>query len=129
MKQLLEKLSDLFLGEQQAKLELRELHVQFIRKEKAILKQVKLCKESGGLIGVYSPVLGEGMFLTTVDEIHIQHDDTRIDFKPYDISGKFLDKTSLSIKDISCICPFNQIYSESFQQVEYSEYDMNYSSC
>jgi hypothetical protein len=111
MKAFMEQLGYLLLGEeQQLKLELRELQVQFIRNENAILKQFQLCKKSRGLVGVYSPVFGKGMFLTTVDEI-IDNEETII-FKPYDISGNFLEKTAVSLKDISCICPFNQIYTE-----------------
>jgi hypothetical protein len=112
MNKLLEQLSVLLMGEEQIKLELRELQVQFIRNKKAILKQAKLCRKSHGLIGVYSPLLGKGMFLTTVDHIHSINDDALIVFKPYDPNGGSPERTAVPLKDISCICPFNQVYDE-----------------
>ena len=110
MKNFLEKLGALLIGEEPIKLQLRELQVQFIRNRNAILQQIKLCRKSGGLIGVYSDELGKGMFLTTVDHIHSIDDEVLIVFKPYDVNGDFLQRTSLPLKDISGICPFNQIY-------------------
>lgn len=119
MKKLIERLGVLILGEAHVKLQLRELRVQFIRNKNAILKQIKLCRKSGGLIGVYSDELGKGMFLTTVDHIHSINDEVLVVFKPYDVSGDFLEKTSVPLKDISGICPFNQIYEEPILFYEY----------
>lgn len=112
MNKLLEQIGVFLLGEEQIKFQLRELQVQFIRNQKAMLTQIKLCKKSHGLIGVYSPLLGKGMFLTTVDDIRFIDDEVLVIFKPYEVIGDMPEKTSIPFSAITCICPFNQLYSE-----------------
>lgn len=108
----MEKLGELLVGDEQERLQLRELEVKFLKDQKSILKQIMLCKKSGGLLGVYSLAFGQGMFLTTVEDIDFKVDDTLISFKPYDMNGTFIKKSTISVKNISGICPFNQIYIE-----------------
>jgi hypothetical protein len=119
MLKLIEKVGEFLLGPEEAddnstgKVELRELEVKFIKTQKQILHHIRLCKKSGGLIGVYSDVLGRGMFLTTVEDI--EEDElggTVIFFKPYDMSGRILQRSTVSLKEISALCPFNQMYVE-----------------
>jgi hypothetical protein len=118
MLKLIEKVGELLLGPEEsndpstAKLELRELEVKFLRNEKQMLHHIRLCKRSGGLIGVYADVLGQGMFLTTVEDIEEDDDGTAIVLKPFDMSGRLLKRSTLALKDINAICPFNQMYVE-----------------
>jgi hypothetical protein len=118
MSKILEKFGRLFLGEDvvdgpsSEKLELRQLEVNFLTSKKKILNHIRLCKQSGGLIGVYSERLGDGMFLTTVEEMHEKGNDISVTLKPIDMSGTRLKKSVLSIKEITSICPFNQMYFE-----------------
>jgi hypothetical protein len=118
MRKFIEKLGAIFLGpgimgvKEIEKVQLYELEVSFLTNKKLILKQIQLCRRSGGLIGVYSGCLGRGMFLTTVEDIAYSDTDVFITFKPYDMSGGFLPASMVSIRDISGICPFNQVYIE-----------------
>ena len=116
MKKFLETLGDIFLGENQTGLELRELQIQFICDKETILKHIRLCKKSRGLIGVYSDQLGKGMFLAAIEHILPIENDVLVILKPYGASMDFDKKTSLPLNDISRICPFNQIYSEPVMQ-------------
>jgi hypothetical protein len=109
MHKLLQQLSTILVGEQERPLELRELKVEFVKKEQEILRQFKLCKKSGGVIGIYSLALGRGMFLVTVQEII---NDKTIIFKTLPVDGCLSSKVLLDLSEISCLCPFNQIYRE-----------------
>ena len=100
------------LGSQPEKLELREMEVKIITTGKPMLEQLELCRRSGGLIGVYSPLLGRGMFLTAVEDIDRSSEGVRVVFKPYDMNGNFLERSTLLVREISGICPFNQVYVE-----------------
>lgn len=110
MNKILETLGVMLLGSEARELQLRELQVQFIRNKEAILQTVNRCRKSHGLIGVYSAALGDGMFLTTVENIRHQGNRDIIEIKPYDFSGRLLKTSTLLIDEISCVCPFNQIY-------------------
>jgi hypothetical protein len=103
---------ELITGENSDTLELRQLEVTFITSQKQILKHIRLCKQSGGLIGIYSKSLGKGMFLTTVEDMEEKDSDVSLVLKPIDMSGEKLTRSVLSLKEISAICPFNQMYYE-----------------
>lgn len=109
MKKLLEQLNAILMGEQERVLELRELKLGFERKEKEILRSIQLCKKSGGVIGIYSPVLGSGMILCSI--LQILHDRTLV-LRPIDPLGKMVSKTLLDISEVTCVCPFNQVYRQ-----------------
>ena len=110
MKKLLEQLNAILIGEQEQRpLELRELKITFEKKDREILRSIKLCKKSGGVIGIYSPVLGNGMTLCSVLQIH--HDKT-LALQPIDPNGNIVSKILLDLSEVTCICPFNQIYTQ-----------------
>jgi hypothetical protein len=115
MKKLIEQLNTLLIGEQERSLELRELKLGFIRKEKEILHSIQLCKKSGGIIGMYSPVLGKGMILCTV--LQILQDNTVV-IRPIDPNVSITSKTLINLSEVTCICPFNQLYSPAGSEME-----------
>jgi hypothetical protein len=82
----------------------------FIKDKEAILKELSHSLEHGTLIGVYSRDLGEGMFLTGVDDIEDNGRQRVIVFETYDISGKTLNKTRISLEEIKMVCPFKIEY-------------------
>ncbi|MBT1699547.1 hypothetical protein KK083_21795 [Fulvivirgaceae bacterium PWU4] len=84
--------------------------LDFVKTRKGILKELVLSKQSGKLIGVYSRVLGEGMFLTCVEAIQPHGKDEQIVFHRYDMSGKMLARTRISIDEIHMVCPFNKLF-------------------
>jgi hypothetical protein len=106
MKKLFEHLNSILADDEV--LELRELKLGFVRKEKEILRIIQLCKKSGGVIGIYSPVLGNGMFLCSVQQI-LQG--KTLVLRPVDPNGKILSKTLIDLSEVTCICPFNQVYN------------------
>jgi hypothetical protein len=84
--------------------------LNFVKNRKAILKELMLSRDTGNLIGVYSRVLGEGMFLTGVDNIEDDHGTEVIIFETYDMSGQILNRTRVSVDEIKMVCPFNSAY-------------------
>lgn len=83
----------------------------FIKSKKGILKELYISKQSRNLVGVYSPVLGEGMFLVAVEDIETHHKEEIILFHKYDASGHILTRTAVSIDEIKMVCPFNKAYT------------------
>ncbi|HEY0744778.1 MAG TPA: hypothetical protein VGD40_25100 [Chryseosolibacter sp.] len=81
--------------------------LDFIKNKKNILKELVLSKESGNAIGVYSKAMGDGMFLTVVEQIEANG---VIIFNRYDMSGAILNRYELTIDEIQMVCPVNQRY-------------------
>lgn len=66
-----------------------------------------ISKESGNLIGLFSPALGDGMFLIVVQHVESLSRAEVIAFQKYDIrDGRILSTGRLSVNDIKAICPF-----------------------
>jgi hypothetical protein len=83
---------------------------EFIKSKKAMLKELAISKELKNIVGVYSDVLGEGMFLTAVDDIERHNGEEIIVFYQYDVTGKLLIRTSIELSEIQMVCPFNKTY-------------------
>jgi hypothetical protein len=64
----------------------------------------------GKVIGIYCPALGEGMFLTGVDDILTVESEEIIVLKPYDMNGILLHRNTISITEIRSVCPFDSFY-------------------
>ena len=82
----------------------------FIKDKEAILKELTSSLQKGTLIGIYSRELGEGMFLTGVDDIEDNGRQKFVVFETYDMCGKTLNKTRIAIDEIKMVCPFKIEY-------------------
>jgi hypothetical protein len=82
----------------------------FIQDKQEIFKALSNSLQRGTVIGVYSRALGEGLFLTGVDDIEHDGPRTTIVFETYDISGKPMPKTRIDASDIKTVCPFQIEY-------------------
>jgi hypothetical protein len=83
----------------------------FIKRKQKMLEEFKFCLQHGNLVGVYCPILGNGMFLAGVENI-IWGDDgsPSIVFFPFDMSGHALARRSIELNEITSIVPFNNPY-------------------
>jgi len=111
MTKLLEKVAHFLVGEQTPATNLHEIRIEFIEDKTEIIHHIEACKRSRGIVGIYSPALGRGMFLSTVTDVYKLGVDTLIDLKPYHFKTGLQRKVTISIKDVNCICPFNQTMS------------------
>jgi hypothetical protein len=82
----------------------------FIKSKKAILKELVISKKIKNVVGVYCDVLGEGMFLTAVQDIERTQNAEVIVFYQYDITGRLLIRTRIELDEIQLVCPFNKTY-------------------
>ena len=109
MNRILERVAYFLMSSETQKYELCEIQVEFIEDKPIILEHINRCRRSGGILGIYSSELGDGMFLTTPDAVYELGPDTIIDLKVYHFRKGYTETATVSLKDIKCICPFNQI--------------------
>jgi len=78
---------------------------KFSKIRKGILKQLAKSKESGSLIAVNSPGLGEGTIVTAVEDIYSSGAEEIVVLKWYDINGHLPSRTHVSLDEILEVCP------------------------
>lgn len=79
----------------------------FIIDREKILQVLITGKINGSAVGVYSPALGNAMFVTGVEDVILADHDTVIVLKQYDMSGHLFENYTLSLEDILSVYPFN----------------------
>lgn len=84
--------------------------LSFIKDRREILNALTKSHASGKLVGVYARALGEGMFLTGVNNIEKDGSEPVIAFETYDQSGQILGRTRLALGEIKMVCPFDAPY-------------------
>jgi hypothetical protein len=87
-----------------------KLPIDFVKTKKGILKELVLSKVSGNAVGVYAKPMGQGMFITVVENIDTNTRNGIIEFSKYDMSGSILSRNELTIDEIEMVCPLNQKY-------------------
>lgn len=70
-----------------------------------ILKLIFESKENGTTVGISSPLLGQGFFITAVEDIILSDGETTILLKPFDVTGFLLPTNKLTLADIEAACP------------------------
>lgn len=70
-----------------------------------ILRILISSKEESKSIAVSSPRIGEGFFITAVDDIILEEGETMILFKPFDATGFILPTNKLHLAEIAAVCP------------------------
>ena len=84
--------------------------MEFIKFRKSLSKALSRSRKDGTVVGIYSDVLGEGMFVTAVDDIYSYDKEEIITLKPYDLSGVILKRTTIALSEIRAICVFDIPY-------------------
>jgi hypothetical protein len=107
MNSIVSKIQESLLGKGEAK---HKMSFTFVQDKQEIFKELSNSLHRGTVIGIYCRVLGEGLFLTGVDDIEHDGPRTTIVFETYDISGKPLPKTRVDSDDIKMVCPFQIEY-------------------
>jgi hypothetical protein len=108
MKEILDKIKEsLFTSETEAE---PLSSIRIVKARKIILRYLQSAMESQKAIGIYSKVLGEGMFITGVESILSEGKEEIVTLKPYDMSGILLARNQISISEIKSVCPFDSFY-------------------
>ena len=112
----IDKLRSIVFGPVKTQIQLThgEKALEIIKNRSAILQELNLCKEKGRLVGIYAGPLGDGMFLTGIEDIYKWEKETIIVLKPYDIGGNILQRNYLSLSEIKGVCPFIYTYKNPF---------------
>jgi hypothetical protein len=81
----------------------------FVKHPKEIIKALLESKDDGKAIGIKAAVLGQGMFVTAVEDILIGdgHENTRIILKGYDFTGHVLKTSTIVLTEIEGVCVFD----------------------
>src|SRR5688500_265286 len=115
---LIEKVKALVLGQRELRFQngdrLEMANLEIIKTRSEILKELNSSKALGKLIGVYASSIGEGMFLTGVEDVYKGEKEVIVVLKPYDVGGNILQRNYLSLSEIKGVCPFNYLYSHPF---------------
>lgn len=107
MKNLAEQVRKLISGNTNTPIQSKSHPFDCVKTRKGILRELMISKESGNLIGLFSPALGEGMFLIVVQCIESRSPAEEIAFHKFDVrDGRTLSTGRLSVNDIKAICPF-----------------------
>lgn len=83
---------------------------EIIKFKKSLLNALVESRKNGSAIGIYSSALGEGMFVTGVEDIYDDNRDYIVVLKPYDLSGTILQRNTLSLSEIKAACAFDMPY-------------------
>lgn len=83
---------------------------EFIKFRKSLFSALSESRKNGNVVGIYAAALGEGMFVTGVEDIYNDHNEQIIVLKRYDLSGAILQRSTLSLTEIKAICVFDMPY-------------------
>jgi hypothetical protein len=87
---------------------------EFITTPDALFLELVESKLQGNVIGISSPLLGAGMFVTAVEDILLEGKKSIIILKSYDINGHFLSTNKLPLEKIIAVCPFKSKFLNPF---------------
>lgn len=79
-----------------------------------IFQEVLKSKIHGNVIGINSARLGEGMFLTAVEDLLLDHQDLVVILKPYDTTGLFFPTNRIKLGEIRSVFPFQSPFVNPF---------------
>jgi hypothetical protein len=82
----------------------------FISEPSEILKHLYESKTHGTVVGISAPILGNGVFLTAVEDIKMINDDHSVQLKGYDVTGYILERNRIRLSDIRAVCPFRSLF-------------------
>jgi hypothetical protein len=83
---------------------------EFIKFRKSLLNSLVEAHKKGTLIGIYSNVLGDGMFVTGVEDIYEYEGDHIVHLKRYDVLGSILIRNTIALSEIKAVCVFDMPY-------------------
>jgi hypothetical protein len=85
--------------------------LEFVASPDDILRVLIHSKEYGNVIGLCSPILGGGIFITAVDKVILDYE-VVVQLKPYDVNGIPLDRHILRLSEISSACAFKKKFDK-----------------
>lgn len=91
-----------------------QITVDIITARKEIYNALVESEDHQSIIGIASPELGPGMFMTSVKEVVHEDNDVLIVLSSYDATGYFLEKNIVSLSSITGVIPFKTLFVNPF---------------
>ena len=86
----------------------------FTRSYAEILKALLDSKENGTMVALAVPCIGAGVFITAVEDLFINDDESFIQVKNFDVTGRIIEKTKIALKEIVGACPLHSKWENPF---------------
>jgi hypothetical protein len=94
----------------------------FIHSAEDILREILHSKENGNVIGIQAETLGNGIYVTGVEDVILDENETAIILKPYDMSGYIFPNKRVPLDKITLVCPLRSPVKNPFlQEIEKNE--------
>ena len=91
--------------------------LEFVTASEDILRVLIHSKEYGNVVGISSPFLGAGIFITVVEKIILDYE-VVVQLKPVDVNGAHLEKNILRLSEITCACAFRSRFEKLYHKHE-----------
>src|SRR5687767_14052860 len=78
-----------------------------------IVALLRYSKDHGTVLGIHSPALGGGVYITAVSCITTGAETTVV-LNSYDSSGNILTTSKLRLADIRCVFPFQSVFENPY---------------
>jgi len=88
--------------------------LEFVTAGEDILRILIHSKEFGNVVGITSPVLGSGVFMTAVEKVILDYE-VVIQLKAEDVTGKHLVNSTLRLSEITIACAFKSKFDKIYQ--------------
>jgi hypothetical protein len=89
--------------------------LEFVTAAEDILRILIHSKEYGNVIGISSPFLGAGIFITAVEKIVLDYEVVVV-LKPHDVNGGLLEKNIFKLTEITCACAFKSRFDKLYHK-------------
>jgi len=96
--------------------------LEFTTASEEILRILIHSKEYGNVVGISSPSLGAGIFITAVEKIVLDYE-TVVVLKPFDVNGCHLEKNMLRLTEITSACAFKSHYDKIFHKYNVEQHE------
>ena len=90
--------------------------LEFVTASEEILRILIHSKEYGNVVGISSPFLGAGIFITAVEKVILDYEVVVV-LKAKDVNGRRLERNTLKLTDITCACSFRSRFEKLYHNV------------
>ena len=94
---------------------MRRLTMDLVSDAGEMLNVLAESKKNGTSVGINSPVLGDQMCVTAVEDILIDEEVTIV-LKSYDITGYMLEANKIKLGEIKSVCPFKSLFENPYMR-------------
>ena len=93
---------------------MQQIDLAFISEQDQIIEILHQSKDQGTVVGLSAPILGNGVFLTGIENVIKNENDYLIVLKGYDVTGYILERNKIKLSDIRCVCPFKSPFNNPY---------------